>query len=187
MNGVFNRTMTFRTDSDVVVRQDCNMNCNLWLRSPSSDMDTLRDERSRSQRWRCQSYTARWEELYCRQVTANLMGLQTPLANFSHYTYTHFREHGETSQPPIVWFVSHCNAHSGRSVSMIRFWLPLSEVTLMHFLQMKNPILIIPPPPIPKFHIDSGAKPTEWSDSQGQIHLLAQEMDWCRHIRPVWG
>ena len=56
-----------------------------------------------------------------RQVTANVMGLQTPLANFSHYTYPHFREHGERSQPPIVWFVSHCNAHSGRSVSMIRF------------------------------------------------------------------
>ena len=40
--------------------------------------------------------------------------MQVPLPDFSHYTYPHFRERGNTSHPPIVWFVSHCNAHSGR-------------------------------------------------------------------------
>ena len=39
---------------------------------------------------------------------------QTPRANFSHYTYPYFKEHNATVTAPIVWFVSHCSAHSGR-------------------------------------------------------------------------
>ena len=40
--------------------------------------------------------------------------MQAPLADFSNYTYPHFRDLGNISGAPIAWFVSHCNAHSGR-------------------------------------------------------------------------
>ena len=68
-------------------------------------------------------YIERREEPLSDQSLSELYS-QAPLANFSHYTYPHYRDtrakgdsqgdsQGE-SQAPIVWFVSHCNAHSGR-------------------------------------------------------------------------
>ena len=64
-------------------------------------------------------YIERREEPLSDQSLSELYS-QTPLANFSHYTYPHYRDtRGQVdsqgdSQAPIVWFVSHCNAHSGR-------------------------------------------------------------------------
>ena len=58
-------------------------------------------------------YIERREEPLSEQSLSELYS-QTPRANFSHYTYPHYRDHGHHSQAPIVWFVSHCNAHSGR-------------------------------------------------------------------------
>ena len=60
-------------------------------------------------------YIERREEPLSEQSLCSLYS-PTPRANFSHYTYLHFREQGQDSPAPIVWFVSHCSAHSGRSV-----------------------------------------------------------------------
>merc|ERR1719270_365035 len=80
INGVFNRTMSFRLDSDVVVRHG------------------YIEKRS--------------EPLTNKQVSS--IYSKTELANFSHYTYNYYREYGKNVSSPIVWFVSHCKAHSGR-------------------------------------------------------------------------
>ena len=45
---------------------------------------------------------------------SSILILKTDLANFSHYTYNYYREYGKNVSSPIVWFVSHCKAHSGR-------------------------------------------------------------------------
>ena len=61
---------------------------------------------------------------------------QSPLANFSHYNYPYYRMYKNTTAP-IVWFVSHCKAHSGRWGFMI---INMSHISLfrdryIHWLQ----------------------------------------------------
>jgi len=90
INGLFNRTMSFRKDSDVVVRH---------------------------------GYIEKRADPLSEDDLSKVYG-QAPLANFSHYTYPYFKEHND-SAAPIVWFVSHCGAHSGRDkyIAWLRRWI----------------------------------------------------------------
>jgi len=91
INHVFNRTMTFRKDSDVTVRHGYVEK----RKTPLTDSEL--------------------SQLYS----------QEPLADFSNYTYLHYRDYGNITQAPIAWFVSHCNAHSGRDkyIQWLRRWI----------------------------------------------------------------
>ena len=115
INHVFNRTMTFRKDSDVTVRytpanvvvgfyEFCFYRHGYFEKRSTpltdSEMATLYSQVGSG----------------FRQRNELKRYVQVPFADFSHYTYPYFKSSGNTSSSsaPIAWFVSHCNAHSGR-------------------------------------------------------------------------
>ena len=195
--------MTFRSDSDVVVRWDRHVTRDTWHVTRESNVTP-----QTRLHWETAGASVGAGGVQVVQQGHNhhiirlcTSHVQVPLPDFSHYTYPHFRERGNTSHPPIVWFVSHCNAHSGRFKHKRQEILRHHEVVIMIIGTNTSPgwgngsawtstgsagrssagrwgtcSTSTPPPPTPALTLSTGSTGERWG-RHGHSHRELREVN----------
>ena len=109
INSVFNRTMSFRKDSDVVVRHGY-----VEKRQVPLTEAAVKEVYSQEPRPDFSQYTY-------QVLIRSLPGTYEVLIQCTRQAFSK----GEAGQAPIAWFVSHCKAHSGRDkyISWLSKWI----------------------------------------------------------------